>query len=100
MLDNLMNTFGNVQETLDAKRKKLDNITVNSEVKGGLIKATANANKIITDIKIDKKLLITAESEEIEDLLISLINKVLKEAGELSKTEMLKTANDMLKDFM
>ncbi|MGB4398279.1 MAG: YbaB/EbfC family nucleoid-associated protein [Daejeonella sp.] len=84
------------QQKAEEIKKRLDTISVSSEVEGGKIKVLATANKRITSISIDPALLGTADAEELEDLLTTAINKVLEQAESVSQTEMQAATRDMM----
>lgn len=91
MFDQLMSQMQN--HTEEAKRK-LDSILVESEVENGLIKITANANKIITNITISDK--IAGDKEAVEDLIVVAVNRVLEKAKKVQKNEMGNVANNLI----
>lgn len=77
-------------------KKRLDSISVSSEVEGGKIKVMSTANKHIISISIDPNLLASAESEELEELLVTAVNKALEQAESVSQTEMQAATRDMM----
>lgn len=77
-------------------KKRLDHISVVGEAEGGLIKVTATANKEIKDVMIDQVFLSNATKEELEELLVVAINKVLNQADNIGQTEMQAATKDML----
>ncbi|GGH04666.1 nucleoid-associated protein [Parapedobacter pyrenivorans] len=79
-------------------KKRLDNITVvgEVEVEGGIIKVTATANKEVTAVDIDHVFLANADKEELEELLAVAINHAIRQADNISQTEMQGAAKDML----
>lgn len=77
-------------------KKRLDSISVSSEVEGGKIKVMSTANKQIISISIDPNLLASAESEELEELLVTAVNKALEQAESVSQTEMQAATRDMM----
>ncbi len=92
MFDKLFETRQKVEEI----RKRLDNISVVGEAEGGLIKVTATANKEVTEVAIDQAFLSNAEKEELEELLAVAINNAMKQADNISQTEMQAATKDML----
>jgi len=84
------------QQKADEIKKRLDTISVSGEVEGGKIKVVATANKEIKDIDIDPEFLERADHEELGELLVTAINKALKQAEEISQTEMQAATKDML----
>jgi len=92
MFDKLMEARQKAEEI----KKRLDSITVVGEAEGGLVRVTATANKEVTEVSIDHVFLSNAEQEELEELLAVAINKALKQADNISQTEMQGVAKDML----
>ncbi|MFW0714836.1 YbaB/EbfC family nucleoid-associated protein [Pedobacter sp. N23S346] len=84
------------QQKAEEIKKRLDTVSVFGEVENGAIKITATANKAITGVAIDEEFLKNADREELEELLLTAINKALANAEEVSSTEMQASAKDML----
>jgi DNA-binding protein YbaB len=84
------------QQKAEEIKKRLDTISVSSEVEGGKIKITATANKRITNISIDPDFLASAETEELEELLVIAINKTIDQAESVSQAEMQAATRDMM----
>lgn len=84
------------QQKAEEIKKRLDTISVSSEVEGGKIKIIATANKHITGISIDPGFLANANSEELEELLTTAINRTLEQAESVSQTEMQAATRDMM----
>ena len=95
--------FENVNAEMGDLKKHLETVIVKEEVQSGLIKISCNANKKITDINIDASLIKEEGKEELEDMIISVINKVLQKADIVEKEDTKKLAGGMLSglsDFM
>ncbi|MBB2146132.1 hypothetical protein GM921_11595 [Pedobacter sp. LMG 31464] len=92
MFDKLMAA----QQKADEIKKRLDTISVFGEVEGGAIRVTATANKAITSVEIDEEFYKNADREEVEELLLTAINKALSQADQVSATEMQAATKDML----
>ncbi|MGB1217073.1 MAG: YbaB/EbfC family nucleoid-associated protein [Saprospiraceae bacterium] len=90
--------FGDMMGNMDAKKKemaeKLSAMIV--EESAGAIKIEANANREILNISIDKSKLDSDDMEELEDLLLIAINRVLAKAAEKEAAEAQNMINDML----
>ena len=84
------------QQKAEEIKKRLDTISVSSEVEGGKIKVIATANKHITSISIDPGFLANTDAEELEELLTTAINKALEQAESVSQTEMQAATRDMI----
>jgi len=92
MFDKLMAA----QQKADEIKKRLDTISVYGEVEGGKIRVTATANKTLTSIDIDDSFHQSADREELEELLLTAVNKALTQADQVSAAEMQNMTKDML----
>jgi len=92
MFDKLMAA----QQMADDIKKRLDTVSVYGEVEGGAIKITATANKAITAVEIQEEFFKQADKEELEELLLTAINKALAQADQVSAMEMQAATKDML----
>jgi len=87
--------FGNMEEKQEEMRKKLVAITVEAEAGSGAVKVTANAARQILDISIDPNFKYE-DTEELEDLILTAMNRVLASAAEKEQVE----SQNMLKDML
>lgn len=92
MFDKLMAA----QQKADEIKKRLDTVSVFAEVENGAIRITATANKTVTAIEINEDFFKQADKEELEELLLTAVNKVMLQAEEVSATEMQAATKDML----
>jgi DNA-binding protein YbaB len=92
MFDKLMAA----QQKADEIKKRLDSVFVYGEVEGGAIKITATANKAITAVEIQEEFFKQADREELEELLLTAVNKALTQADQVSAVEMQAATKDML----
>ncbi len=92
MFDKLMAA----QQKADEIKKRLDSVFVYGEVEGGAIRITSTANKAITAIEIDEEFYKQADKEELEELLLTAVNKALTQADQVSAIEMQAATKDML----
>ena len=92
MFDKLMAA----QQKAEEIKKRLDTVSIFAEVEGGAIKVTATANKAITAIEINEDFFKDADKEELEELLLTAVNKVLQQAEDVSANEMQSATKDML----
>lgn len=92
MFDKLMAA----QQKADEIKKRLDTVSVFSEVENGAIRITATANKTITAIDINNDFFKEVDKEELEELLLTAMNKVLLQAETVSANEMQAATKDML----
>ncbi|PTS95077.1 hypothetical protein DBR11_21975 [Pedobacter sp. HMWF019] len=92
MFDKLMAA----QQMAGEIKKRLDTISVYGEVEGGAIKVTATGNKAITAVEIKEEFFKEADKEELEELLLTAINKALTQADQVSAAEMQSATQGML----
>jgi DNA-binding protein YbaB len=92
MFDKLMAA----QQMAGEIKKRLDTISVYGEVEGGAIRVTATGNKAITAVEIKEEFFKEADKEELEELLLTAINKALTQADQVSAAEMQSATQGML----
>jgi hypothetical protein len=88
--------MGNMEEQQKQLQEKLAQIQIEDEIQDGAIRVKANANRELVSIHLDPDFLKNAESEELEDLLLVLINRVLEKASDIQTEETQKSLKDML----
>ena len=91
MFDKIMEA----QQKAGEIKKRLDAITVTGLAEGGKITVSANANKVVQNISIDAEFYKEADREEIEELLVTAINKAMEQADNVSQSEMAAATKDM-----
>ncbi|NLI98056.1 YbaB/EbfC family nucleoid-associated protein [bacterium] len=57
---------------------------------GGMIKAVADGNGIILELKIDPEVIVAEDKDMLEDLIIAAVNEAKRKAQEKAKEEMQK----------
>jgi nucleoid-associated protein EbfC len=92
----LENMFGDMEAKQKALQEKLAEMIVSADVAGGKIKVSANCLREVTNINIDAEWLKSADHEELEDLLLSAVNRVLEEAQAKEAAE----GEQLMKDMM
>jgi len=86
--------LGNMEEKQKAMREKLSSMFVEAETGG--VKVTANANREITNISINKEAIDLEDMEQLEDLLTVTINQALEKAMNTEAEETQKMMKDMM----
>jgi DNA-binding YbaB/EbfC family protein len=84
------------QQKAEEIKKRLENITVEGAVEGGLIRVLATGNKNITSVKVDEILLTPERKEELETLLVVAIERALQQAENVSAAEMKNLMGSMM----
>tara|TARA_R110002167_G_scaffold260718_7_gene467185 strand:+ start:1440 stop:1766 length:327 start_codon:yes stop_codon:yes gene_type:complete len=95
MFGDMMGMMGKLKETREkiaATKKRLDSVTLEEKSTDNLVQVTITANSIIKEIKIDDSLLL--DKEQLEDYLISTLNKAISEATKVSETELAAVAKE------
>ena len=88
--------LGNMEEKQKAMKEKLNAIILTEEIGDGAIQVSSNANREITNISIKKEAIDLEDMEQLEDLLIEGINRVLEKAAEKEAIESQKMMKDMM----
>src|SRR5690554_1601055 len=98
MFGDMMGKLKEMQQKTEEVKKRLENVSVEAEVEG--VKVVANGNKKITSVIIDDSLIIGADKEQIEDLTLAAVNRVLEKAEKVNEAEMQGIAKGMLPGMM
>ena len=88
--------LGNMEEKQKEIKKKLAEMTVEAESGDGAVKVTANANREIVDLSIDRSKIDLQEEEQLEDLLLVALNRALERAAEKESEETQRMMQDLL----
>ena len=91
--------FGKIKEMQEAMKKtkeRLDQITVEGEAGGGMVRVLANANRKILKINIDPAIINKEDPELMNDLIAAAVNQVLDKAEILGRDEISKVTKDHL----
>lgn len=89
--------FGKLQEMqqqMEATKKRLDTMTVIGDAEG--ITVTANGNRHIVNISINPDVVDPNDLEQLEDLLMVAVNRAIEQAEALNAAENAKIASGML----
>lgn len=81
---------------MNETKERLKNITVAGEAGNGAVKVVVTGNREVQSLEVDPSLLQTDKKEELEDLLITALNRALKNAENTWETEMKDVAGGML----
>lgn len=99
MIGDLFSKLQEARKKIDEAKKQLNDIIVEARSENGEITVRANANKALTEIRIDDKFKSVASQEEMEGLLLQTINKALEEAARRGEIEMKNITRDVLPNF-
>jgi len=78
--------FGGMDEIKKQMHEALTAVTVEAQAGGGMVKVRANAARQILDVSIDPSLDLN-DKEELEDLILEAMNRVIALAAEKEQAE-------------
>ena len=92
----LFNKLQEAQQQMNEGKQKLANKTVDGDAGDGAVKVTVTGNREVKMISIENQLLSPERKEELEDLLITALNRALQNAEKMWEEEMKGLAGNML----
>ncbi len=98
-MQNMADLFGKLnefQQKMNDVKGELAELEVESEAGGGMVKVTANGNREIVSIKLDKDVVDPNDPEMLEDLIVAGVNKALQQAEEASQNKMAEITKGMM----
>ena len=84
----MMGRIQEMQDKLQEAKEQLNDVIVESEAGGGMVKVTANANRQILKIQIDPDIIDKNDPEIMSDLITAAVNKALEEAEVKGREEL------------
>lgn len=95
MFGDIMGMMGKIQETqkkMEETKKRLDSVYVDEQSSDGLLKVTLTANREVKSIVVDDALL--EDKEQLEDYLVTVLNKAIAKATSVNEAEIGAVAKD------
>jgi nucleoid-associated protein EbfC len=89
-LGQMMKQVQDMQAKMADMQAKLADMEVTGAAGGGMVKATLNGKGVVKAIKIDPSLIVPADVEVLEDLLVAALNDAKTKVDDYSQTEMSK----------
>jgi nucleoid-associated protein EbfC len=89
MFGDLMGMMGKMKETqqkIEDTKKRLDIVLINEQSSDALFKVTITANNTIKNIAIADALL--EDKEQLEDYIITVVNKAIENATKVNQAEL------------
>lgn len=96
MLGDLFSKLQEAQQKMQEGKQKLATITIDGEAGDGTVKVSVTGNREVKTISIADSLLSPERKEELEDLLITALNRALQHAEKQYDEEMKGVAGGML----
>ena len=94
-LNDILAMAQNVQQELTKAQEGLDTIEVEGASGGGLVKVKASAKGRVISLNIDDSLLVPAEKQMLEDLVVAAFNDARAKADAASSAEMSKMTSGL-----
>jgi DNA-binding YbaB/EbfC family protein len=96
MFGDLFSKLQEAQQKMQEGKQKLGSVTVEGEAGNGAVKVSITGNREVKTITIDNQLMAPDKKEELEDLLITALNRALQQAEQAWENEMKDVAGGML----
>lgn len=87
-LSDMMGKFQEMQDRLKEVRESMDDIVVEAEAGGGMVRVKANANRKIIKIEVDPDIIDKDDPEIMVDLITAAVNKALDKAEVKGREEL------------
>jgi hypothetical protein len=95
-MSGLLKQAQKMQEAIKKAQDNLENIKVEGQAGGGMVKVVANANQEILEIKIDPEVVDPEDVEMLEDLILAAVNQATEQAKEKAQEEMSQVTGGMM----
>lgn len=90
-----MKQAARIQRQMEEVQTQLGNRTVEATSGGGAVRITARCDGTLASIKIDPQAVDPADTQLLEDMILTAVNSALAEAKEISNSEMGKVTSGM-----
>jgi len=91
----LMKQATRIQQQMEQVQQMLASKTVEATSGGGVVKVVAKCDGTIASIKIDPQAVNPADTQLLEDMVLTAVNSALSSAKEVSNTEMTKVTGGL-----
>ncbi len=89
-MQQMMKQMQKMQEAMVRVQEDLANRSVSGDAGGGMVKVTVSGKQQILKIEIDPQVVVPAEKDLLEDLVLTATNQALEKAAALAQEEMKK----------
>lgn len=94
-MNNILKQAQKLQKQMEEVKEEISKKTVEVTTGGGAVKAVANGDKHIVEIKIKPEVVDPEDVEMLEDLVLAAVNEAIKKADEMMSSEMGKITGGM-----
>lgn len=95
-MNSMMAKLREVQMEMEKTRQRLDDISVEAEAGGGMVRVTVNGNRKVMRVEIDPDIMSQDDREMVEDLVAAAVNKAMDRAEATAKEEMAKVTSGLV----
>lgn len=88
----MMGKLQEAQKKMEETKKRLDTVLIDEQSADGLVKITVTANRQIRNISLADELV--EDKEQLEDYLVTVLNKALTKAAQIQEAELGAVAKD------
>jgi len=88
--------FQDMQEKMKQIQEEMDDLIVEAEAGGGMVKVKANGNRKLVSIELDNDVIDPNDKEMMEDLVVAGVNKALEKAELAAKEKMQEAYKGMM----
>ena len=92
----MMGKVKEMQSKMKEAQEQLKEIRAEGESGGGMVKATMNGHKELTDLYIDESLINKDDKDMMKDLVVAAVNKAVSEVDFKAKEHMKNSTEGML----
>ena len=92
----LLGKIQEMQSRLKDAQASLEQVTVEAEAGGGMVRVRANANRKVLKIEVDPTIVDKDDVELMSDLITAAVNKALEQAEARGKEEMQKATDGIM----
>ncbi len=82
----MMGKMKETQQKIEDTKKRLETVLIDEQSADGLFKVTITANNTFKNITVDNALL--EDKEQLEDYIVTIINKAIEKATRVNQTEL------------
>lgn len=93
---NMMQKLQEMKQKMEESKERLETIQVSETSPDGNVQAVATAGKTIKEIKINDDFRKSADKEELEEMVLLAVARVMQKAGEVAESEAQGMANDLM----
>ncbi len=92
MFGDMMGKLKETQQKVEATKQRMHSVFLEEKSTDNLVTVTITANRTLKSIAIDDKLL--KDKEQLEDYLVTTINKAIEAATKVNETELAAVAKE------